>query len=98
MWVPPCDESKLGNLKNQIVDPSLQSSSTFNESDPMEETLEWFMKPKVMLNSSTFQVENTTHKFNPESNLNTCHPLSYFSNDILLLYLLDWSFLNPSSD
>ena len=38
IWVPPSDDVKVGKSENQIVDPSIQPPSTFDNLDPIERT------------------------------------------------------------
>jgi len=65
MWVPSCDDVEVGIYKNQMVDLSLQLSSIYHDPDLMEEALEWFMEPKVKINSSTPRDDTSIINLNP---------------------------------
>lgn len=65
----------------------------------MEETLEWFMEPRVKTNSSIPQDDLSIVNPNLESgstesitySRDTCHPLPYSCHDTLYLDLIDQS-------
>lgn len=82
-----------------IVDPSLQHASTSHDLYPMEETLEWFMEPRVKTNPSIPQDDTSTLNLNLEfgstesitSSRDIFHPLSSVCHDSLYHDLLDKS-------
>jgi len=75
MWVPPCDDYKVGKSTNQIPHPPSLSSSDFHDSDSMEEILGWLMNPMVNTNSSIMQDDVTIHNSSLESDLDLCYLL-----------------------
>lgn len=98
IWVPLGENIEVGKSKNQMDDPSLQPSSIYHDPNPMDETLEWFMEPKVKNNPSILQEDTNTHRFNPKSDLDTCHPLSSLSHDPFPIDLIDQYHPQPSSE
>jgi len=50
--MPLCINVEVGKFVNQIVDLSLQPSSTSHDSDLVRGALEWFMEPGVKTNPS----------------------------------------------
>jgi len=50
MRVPPCNDNQVGKFVDQIPNPSLHPPSTFHDLDLIEETLEWFMEPRLKAN------------------------------------------------
>lgn len=83
MWVPPCVYCEVEKYTNQITNPSPHSSSTFHDSDLMEEIPNFLMKLIMKTNSFIQQDGITIHNFSLESNLDFCHPLSSTGHDSL---------------
>lgn len=96
--VPPCDDNKIWKYANQIPNPYSYPPSIFHDSYPMEEIMEWFMRPMVNNNSSIPQDDITTHNLCLESNLGNCHPLPSLFHYLLSLDLPNQSLSNISSD
>ena len=98
MRVPSCNDNKFGKFALQIPNPSSQPSPTLHDSDPMEETLEWFIEVKEKANPFISQDGIDTHKSSLKYDLNSWHPLSSLSHDPLPRDFLDQLIPNPSSE
>lgn len=81
--VPLCINDEFQKSTNHITNPSLQPSSTYHDSYPVEETLEWFMEPRVKSNPLIPQYDIRDLNLNIESgsteivtfSRGICHPL-----------------------
>jgi len=98
IWVSAYDNVDVRKYKNQIPNPYSQSTPTFHELDPMGETLEWFMKPKVNANPLISPDRIDTHNSSLKSYLNSYHPISSLFHDTLPLYLVYLPIPNIKSD
>ena len=87
MWEPACKHNKVWKYSSQIPNPYSHSTSTFHDSDPMEDILECFMKPTMKTNFSISQYDIIAHNLNLESNLDTCYPIQSISYDSFPLNL-----------
>jgi len=80
MRMPPCNDNEVGKYAHKIPNRASHSPSAFHDSNPMEEILEWIIKPIVETNS--------------KYDLDSFHPLSSPSYDHLPHDFLDQPILN----
>lgn len=96
--MPPCYSVEVGKSINQISNPYSYHSSTFNDSDPMEEILEWFINQVVNTNASISFGDINTHNISFEYDLDSCHALSSHSHNPLPLDFPDFECSKINSD
>jgi len=94
--VPPYDNVEVGKYTNKIPNPSSQPSSFSHDPNPIDNNLDWFMKPMMNINLSIPPNGINIHNFSLESDFYSYPPLSSLSHDPLPLNLHDQSLPNPS--